>query len=133
MNYSDWYGLPSIKYPDITLAYFSLDHLNKNVRTPFDPGIKNTVATFILNYLSGNPDNVLFYVISAAGDKERQRRIAFDRWFTSSKEKPDFIEKTIQQLENQEIHFLYRKDRPNVATLVNDIEIYSLLPDHLLR
>jgi hypothetical protein len=113
--------------------HFSLRLLSKNVSAPVDSRIKATVVAFILNYLEQHPENVLFYNTRAADSKEHQRRTKFDRWFITTPERPEFICMTRQTLEDQEIHFLYRKDRPNVVALINDIESYSLLPRHLLR
>ncbi len=114
------------------MIHFQLSQINKDVKNRFDPRTKATVTAFINSYLERDPDAIFFYVCSAADGKESHRKNTFDRWFSSSIEKPDSIIKAIRTIDDQEIHFLYRKDRSG-AQLLNGIELYSLLPAPLVK
>lgn len=122
LNVSDLFGLLVQEFKN-KLLYTQLELKEKRDKIPFDLRVRDTCISVIIDQLETHPDDILFYVISPEGGNAEKRMKKFDRWFSFTG-KPDYVDKTTKTLKNQEIHFLYRKDRPSVVSLMNQIETY---------
>ncbi|WP_245898667.1 DUF6169 family protein [Chitinophaga niastensis] len=61
------------------------------MKTPFDTRVRITISNIIIDYLSAQPEKILFFVCDSADTRQKGRMRIFEQWYNYLK--VDYIEK----------------------------------------
>jgi hypothetical protein len=119
-DYSELFGVPSDC--SCRLVFVVLTPINPPETIPLDLRVKDTVVSFLIEYLTNHPD-VVFYVCSEKDNKEIKRQAAFSRWFTQHR--PEHIVREMKIVDGSNTYFLFHRGNELVNSVLTMIDEYN--------